>query len=337
MSGILQHSGAPKGHIHGAVNWEFSTYATLLDYTVLTAQDIHKIAYVLDAGAGEAGYFILDSINTLTGEPTWVSIFGGAGVGQTNLAVGEVTTTTVQVTSDTGTDATLPAATSTTAGVATASQIAKLEAMATNAELRDRATHEGTQSVSTLSDFIESVQDLIASTLVAGSNVTLTYDDTAGTITVASSGGGGGGGGGAAVGAQVGRLAALSTLNAANTIIIFDTEIKNTDGLFSSAQPTRLTIATSGWYAITCNVRWAFSSAGSRRVYIYKNGSTYLAGAGSPASSTELSPYVCVSTVAYLDAGDYVEVMAAQSSGSTLAVDVATSVYPKFSIAKFGS
>lgn len=44
-----------------------------------------------------------------------------------------------------------------------------------------------------VTDLDEHTQDLIASTLVAGSNVTLTYDDTLNTLTVAATGGGGGG------------------------------------------------------------------------------------------------------------------------------------------------
>lgn len=48
-------------------------------------------------------------------------------------------------------------------------------------------------TASNVSDFSEAVDDRVATLLVAGANVTLTYDDGAGTITVASSGGGGGG------------------------------------------------------------------------------------------------------------------------------------------------
>ena len=44
-----------------------------------------------------------------------------------------------------------------------------------------------------LADFAEAVDDRVAALLVAGANVSLTYDDTAGTLTIASSGGGGGG------------------------------------------------------------------------------------------------------------------------------------------------
>lgn len=40
----------------------------------------------------------------------------------------------------------------------------------------------------------ESIDDRVASLLQAGSNISLTYDDTANTLTIASSGGGGGGG-----------------------------------------------------------------------------------------------------------------------------------------------
>lgn len=42
-----------------------------------------------------------------------------------------------------------------------------------------------------VSDFAEAVDDRVAALLVAGSNVTITYDDGAGTITIASTGGGG--------------------------------------------------------------------------------------------------------------------------------------------------
>jgi len=55
-----------------------------------------------------------------------------------------------------------------------------------------RSNHTGTQAASTILDLTEVTQDLMASTLVAGSNVTITYNDAAGTITIAATGGGGG-------------------------------------------------------------------------------------------------------------------------------------------------
>jgi hypothetical protein len=66
-------------------------------------------------------------------------------------------------------------------------------ANATDAALRDRTTHTGQQAASTISDFAEAVDDRVAGLLVAGANVTLSYDDVAGTLTVSAAGGGGGG------------------------------------------------------------------------------------------------------------------------------------------------
>jgi hypothetical protein len=79
------------------------------------------------------------------------------GSGQTNLTFTR-TATTVTVESDTGLDAVLPAATASLAGVFPAADKSKLDgiatgatANATDAQLRDRSTHTGTQALSTLS------------------------------------------------------------------------------------------------------------------------------------------------------------------------------------------
>ncbi|MDH4566191.1 hypothetical protein E8E95_05820 [Pseudomonas sp. BN414] len=66
-------------------------------------------------------------------------------------------------------------------------------ANASDAQLRDRATHTGTQLAATISDFSEALDDRVATFLVPGTNITLVYDDVAGTLTISSSGGGGGG------------------------------------------------------------------------------------------------------------------------------------------------
>jgi hypothetical protein len=65
-------------------------------------------------------------------------------------------------------------------------------ANSTDAFLLSRTNHTGTQTASTISDFSEAVDDRVAALLVAGANITLTYNDAAGTLTIDSSGGGGG-------------------------------------------------------------------------------------------------------------------------------------------------
>ena len=49
-----------------------------------------------------------------------------------------------------------------------------------------------THSASQITDFAEATDDRVAALLVAGANVTLTYNDAAGSLTIASTGGGGG-------------------------------------------------------------------------------------------------------------------------------------------------
>lgn len=55
-----------------------------------------------------------------------------------------------------------------------------------------RANHTGTQPSSTLSDLTETVQDIVGAFLVAGTGVTVSYDDVANTFTINATGGAGG-------------------------------------------------------------------------------------------------------------------------------------------------
>ncbi|TYK70276.1 tail fiber domain-containing protein [Comamonas sp. Z1] len=75
----------------------------------------------------------------------------------TDLGIGTRTTTTVPLTSSTGNNTTLPAATTALAGVMTSTDKAKLDAIAaaatkndTDANLKSRANHTGTQAISTV-------------------------------------------------------------------------------------------------------------------------------------------------------------------------------------------
>jgi hypothetical protein len=60
--------------------------------------------------------------------------------------------------------------------------------------LDGKAAVSHTQTASTITDFSEAVDDRVAALLVAGSNITLTYNDVANTLTVASTASGGAGG-----------------------------------------------------------------------------------------------------------------------------------------------
>lgn len=114
-------------------------------------------------------------VNVIKGDPA-----GGGGGGATNLAY-TASPTGGTVTSDTGTDATLTLADATNAGLMAPAQHSKLAgiasgatANATDAQLRDRGTHTGTQTASTISDFTSAASAAAPVQSVAGRTGTVT-------------------------------------------------------------------------------------------------------------------------------------------------------------------
>jgi hypothetical protein len=104
------------------------------------------------AGSGVAEEISIGTNLTLSG-----GVLNASGGGATNLSIANRGTTTLDVASDTGTDATIPAATTSLTGLLTSADKTKLDgiatgatANATDAALRDRATHTGTQGVATI-------------------------------------------------------------------------------------------------------------------------------------------------------------------------------------------
>lgn len=104
----------------------------------------------------------------------------------TNLAQGTRTTTAVPVTSSTGTGATLGAATTSLAGVMTAADKTKLDGVATgatanasDAQLRDRATHTGSQAISTVTGLQTALDNKINTSERGVSGGIATLDATA--------------------------------------------------------------------------------------------------------------------------------------------------------------
>ena len=131
-----------------------------------------------------------------------VDVTGGGPVGgATNLSA-TVTASSVTINSDTGTDAVIPLANTSVSGVMSPAHVTKLDSVvngatanSSDAQLRDRSTHTGSQTAGTISDFSEAVDDRVASLLVAGTNVSLNYNDAANTLTINATGSGGGGSG----------------------------------------------------------------------------------------------------------------------------------------------
>lgn len=62
-------------------------------------------------------------------------------------------------------------------------------------DVLSRGNHTGAQLAATISDFSEAVDDRVAALLVAGSGISLSYNDGTGALTISATGGGGGGSG----------------------------------------------------------------------------------------------------------------------------------------------
>lgn len=108
---------------------------------------------------------------------------GGGGSGA-NLAYIASSSNGI-VTSDTGADATIPAGSSTNASLMLPVDKNKLDGIAsgatansTDAQLRDRSTHTGTQLASTISDFANSVLATVLTGLSTATNAVITSADS---------------------------------------------------------------------------------------------------------------------------------------------------------------
>jgi hypothetical protein len=118
---------------------------------------------------------------------------GGAG-GTTNLSILNRGATTLDIASSSGADATVPAATTSLTGLMAAFDKAKLDGIGAGANVTSVAGRTGVVTLGTgdISGLGEFIDDEVATLLVAGTNVTLTYNDGAGTLTIDAAGGGGG-------------------------------------------------------------------------------------------------------------------------------------------------
>lgn len=109
------------------------------------------------------GTGVASATTYLRGDQTWAT---PAGTGGANLTT-TLAAATVTIVSDTGTDAIVPAADATNAGVMTAAQQTKLAGVATGATanatdalLRDRTTHTGTQAPATITGLLADAAEL---------------------------------------------------------------------------------------------------------------------------------------------------------------------------------
>lgn len=102
------------------------------------------------------------------------------------------------------------------------------------------------------------------------------------------------------------------------TLVIFNVEEVDTDGMWSAAQPTRLIAPVTGTYQFSGGGNFAANATGSRSIVLTKNG-VYIGGFTAPGSTWYCGTMLSLPVTA--NAGDYFELLLYQTSGAALNFD----------------
>ena len=134
--------------------------------------------------------------------------------------------------------------------------------------------------------------------------------------------------------ARITRTVSQGILNDDETPLNFNSERYDTAGMHSnSTNLSRLTAPVDGIYLVTAQVQWDVNGFGNRTLAIRRNGTVALArDRRQPGTDPVNAPAVNLSTVASLDAGDFVEAEVFQDSGGNLSVLRIGEESPEFSM-----
>lgn len=107
----------------------------------------------------------------------------------------------------------------------------------------------------------------------------------------------------------------------------------SSSGMWEPSQPdtSQIFIPRSGKYLIICTVRWAANGSGYRMLAIKVNDGNNIAKVQAPAVGGNPT-YQQISAMAHLNAGDYIQIIAVQNSGTTLNLEIEAETAPVLSV-----
>lgn len=125
------------------------------------------------------------------------------------------------------------------------------------------------------------------------------------------------------------------TTTATQQALIFNTEHFDTDSIHDIVtNNNRLTCRTAGTYAIYGCAEFAANATGYRQLSVRVGGTNYVATVTIPSAGAGPPSVVAIATHWNLAVGEYVELMALQTSGGALNVNATSNYSPVFSMAK---
>jgi hypothetical protein len=127
---------------------------------------------------------------------------------------------------------------------------------------------------------------------------------------------------------RVQKTSTMNLVNLTDTLITWDLESYDTDGMVTLASSTsEITIGTSGIYQVTGSLSFQANGTNRRAMWITKNGTSYvdsITGLNVPCQATA-STVLQTTTTTTLTAGDVIRMYGYQNSGSTLTVPASAS------------
>lgn len=137
------------------------------------------------------------------------------------------------------------------------------------------------------------------------------------------------------------RVAAQSITDNTTTVVAFDDEQIDNNGMHSTVtNNSRITIVTEGFYVIGFNGTFAAGADYTRSfAELRVNGATPLARMQTPGTSTSTQQTLCVQTMQFFAANDYIEVQVYQDNTANTArnLEVTADRSPVFYAARIGS
>jgi hypothetical protein len=140
-------------------------------------------------------------------------------------------------------------------------------------------------------------------------------------------------------GCRVVRTAVQTFTTGAAAVIAFTAERFDTDTFHDNVtNNSRLTVPAGlgGTYLIAAHVEFAANATGQRQLRIVLNNTSSLARQDAVPQAAGIPTSMSLATVALLVAGDYVELVALQSSGGNLDVNAVNLYTPEFSMQRVG-